>query len=82
VPGRIAEALSLKTDINAVMEAERSFVIHEIDRLGNPMKGLKMIANTFLVHMEWLTEFLELVGADLLEVNLVLRYCKQRAESS
>lgn len=67
----ITEALSLGTDVNAVMEAERDFVVHEIARLGNPMKGLKMVVNTFPVHMDWLMEFLELVGVDLLEVNIL-----------
>jgi nitrogenase iron protein NifH len=67
----ITETLSLRVNIDALMADERVFFLREVDRLGNPFKGLKVIVNTFPIHMGWLVEFLELIGADLMEVNIL-----------
>lgn len=67
----ITQALSLKADVNALLEAERGFFVNEIERLGNSLKGMKIVVNSFPVHMDWLIEFLELIGTDLLEVNIL-----------
>lgn len=67
----IAENLALDADIDALVESERAFVTDEIRRLDNTLKGLKIVVNTFPMHMGWLTEFLDLVGAELLEVNIL-----------
>lgn len=67
----IQEALSLRVDIDALMEAERRFVMAEINRMTNPLKGRKITVNTVPIHLGWLVEFLELAGADLLEVNML-----------
>ena len=67
----IREALSLEADVDAILAAERDFFLREIDRLGNPFQGRRIVVNAFPVHMGWLIEFLDLVGADLLEVNFL-----------
>jgi len=67
----IRESLSLDVNIERLMQAEWDFFHSEIDRLGNPFKGLKVIINAVPIHMGWLTEFLEAVGADLMQINIL-----------
>ena len=67
----IAQALALKADIDALMETEQAFFYSEINRLGNPFNGLKIVVNSIPVHLGWLIEFLEMIGADLMEVNIL-----------
>jgi len=67
----IDQALSLGTDVDALMKAERAIVSDEINRLGNPFAGMKIVINTVPIHLGWLNEFLALTGADLVEVNLL-----------
>ena len=67
----IIQALGLKADVHALMENERDFFYREINRSGNPFKGLKVVVNSFPVHLGWLIEFLEMIGADLMEVNFL-----------
>jgi nitrogenase molybdenum-iron protein alpha/beta subunit len=67
----IGDSLSLDVDIDALMREEWAFFHTEIHRLGNPLKGLKVIVNTFPIHMGWLTEFLDAVGVDLMEINIL-----------
>ena len=68
---KISDALALDADIEGLMASERAFFHREIDRSGNSLKGLKIVVNTFPVHLGWLIEFLEMTGADLMEVNVL-----------
>lgn len=70
--GAIKAAMGLKkVDTEGLMAAEKAFFLREVRRRGNPFKGLKVIVNSAPVYLGWLMEFLELVEADLLEVNLL-----------
>ena len=67
----IRESLSLDVNIESLMRKEWDFFRTEIDRLGNPLAGLKVIINAVPIHLGWLTEFLEAVGADLMQINIL-----------
>ncbi len=67
----ILTVLGMKVDLDGIMEEEKRFFVEEVERLGNPFKGLRVIVNAAPVHLGWLMEFLDLVQADLVEVNLL-----------
>ncbi len=67
----IRDALKLDADIEELMAAEKDFFLQEMSRRGNPFKGLKIIVNTAPLHLGWLVEFLDLLQADILEMNIL-----------
>ena len=67
----ISERLNLDADAEALAAAERDFFLQEIHRLGNPLQGLRVVLNTIPMNVHWLVEFLELTGAELMEVNIL-----------
>ena len=67
----ILAPLDLKADVPGILKDEKAFFLREVAQSGNPFKGLKVIVNAAPIHLGWLIEFLELVRADLVEVNLL-----------